>query len=101
VIAPERESQHLEDLLRSRKIPYLCKVTRADADTIECEVISACGYLERDGVSCGLHDRVRPDGTSAKPMLCSDWPDPEDDDAFMGHPGCVLLKEGIRQPAAG
>jgi hypothetical protein len=101
VIAPEQESQQLEDLLRSRKIPYLCKVTRADADTIECEVISACGYLERDGVSCSLHDRLRPDGSSAKPMLCSDWPDPEDDDEFMGHPGCVLLKEGIRQQPAG
>jgi hypothetical protein len=101
VIAPEGASGDLEDLLRSRKIPYLCKVTRADAHTIECEVISSCGYLDRDGVSCALHDRTRPDGNPAKPMICSEWPDPEEDEGFTGHPGCVFLDEGIRQQASG
>jgi len=101
VVVPEGASLHLEDLLRSRKLPYLCKVTRADSTTIECEVISACGYLEPDGVSCALHDRIRPDGNAAKPMLCSEWPDLEEEDGFAGHPGCVFLEEGIRQQASG
>jgi hypothetical protein len=102
VIAPDGASRDLEDLLRARKIPYLCKVTRADASTIECEVISSCGYLEGDGVSCALHDRVRPDGNPAKPMICSEWPDPEEDEGFTGHPGCVFLPvEGISQQTSG
>jgi hypothetical protein len=99
VIAPDGASTLLEDLLRSRRSPYVCKVTRADPRTLECEVISACGYLDDDGVACVLHDRVRPDGYPAKPMVCSNWPDPDGDDAFTGHPGCVFLEEGIGQPA--
>jgi hypothetical protein len=101
VVAPEGTSGHLEDLLRSRRIPYLCKVTRASRSIIECEVISACGYLDRDGVSCSLHDRIRPDGNPAKPMVCTAWPDPEGDEDFTGHPGCVFLETGARLPAPG
>jgi hypothetical protein len=91
VMAPaaERRSERLEALLRARRPPYLCKVERADADIIECEVISACGYLSPDGISCVLHDRQRPDGRPAKPRVCSRWPDLGPDD--VGHPGCVLL----------
>jgi hypothetical protein len=80
-----------EALLRSRRSPYLCKVERADAAIIECEVISACGYLEADGIHCGLHGRVRPDGEPAKPGVCSDWPD-FDEEEYSGHPGCVFLR---------
>ena len=82
----------LEALLRARKSPYLCKVKRTDPTLIECEVISACGYLDDDGVSCILHGRTRPNGRPAKPWICSQWPDFEkDDDEFTGHPGCVFL----------
>lgn len=91
VVAPLGDDE-TEALLRSRRSPYLCKVTRADESIIECEVISACGYLQEDGVHCGLHGRVRPDGQPAKPGLCSDWPD-FDDEEFTGHPGCVFLKD--------
>jgi hypothetical protein len=80
-----------EALLRSRRSPYLCKVKRADETIMECEVISACGYLEADGVHCGLHGRVRPDGEPAKPEVCTDWPD-FDEEEFSGHPGCVFLR---------
>jgi len=79
-----------EALLRSRKSPYLCKVARADDDRIECEVISACGYLHADGISCALHNRLLPNGRQAKPSICWEWPDLGPDD--VGHPGCVLLK---------
>lgn len=85
----------LEALLRSRQSPYLCKVKRTDPTLIECEVISACGYLEEDGVSCMLHDRVRPDGAPAKPGICTDWPD-FDDEEFTGHPGCVFLATSVQ-----
>lgn len=78
-----------EALLRSRKSPYLCKVERADDVRVECEVISACGYLEPDGISCALHDRLLPNGRQAKPSICWEWPDLGPDD--VGHPGCVLL----------
>lgn len=81
-----------EALLRSRKSPYLCKVERADDERIECEVISACGYLKADGISCALHDRLLPNGRQAKPSICWDWPDLGPDD--VGHPGCVLLNDG-------
>jgi hypothetical protein len=81
-----------EALLRSRRSPYLCKVKRADETIVECEVISACGYLMEDGIHCGLHGRVRPDSEPAKPGLCSDWPD-FDDEEYSGHPGCVFLKD--------
>jgi hypothetical protein len=79
-----------EAFLRSRRSPYLCKITRTNEVIMECEVISACGYLEPDGVQCGLHGRVRPDGAPAKPQVCSDWPD-FDDETHTGHPGCVFL----------
>jgi hypothetical protein len=80
---------HSEELLAARKAPYLCKVTRVSEDIVECETISACGYLDTDGVSCGLHDRVRPDGQPAKPSICSEWPDLDPGDT--GHPGCRLI----------
>ena len=91
VVAPaeERRSDRLEALLRARRSPYLCKVDRVDAEVIECEVISACGYLAADRISCVLHDRRRPDGRAAKPGVCSRWPDLGPDD--VGHPGCRLL----------
>lgn len=91
IVAPvyRHGSEHLEALLLARRSPYLCKTERVSTDIIESEVISACGYLEDDGISCVLHGRVRPDGKPAKPYVCSDWPDlgPED----VGHPGCRLL----------
>lgn len=88
ILTPRGDS-HLELLLRSRRSPYLCKVSRESADIVECEVISACGYLDGDGVSCVLHGRVLPGGEPAKPFVCTDWPnlDPE----HTGHPGCRLL----------
>jgi hypothetical protein len=95
VVAPLGDDE-TEAFLRSRKSPYLCKVTRADETILECEVISACGYLEEDGVHCGLHGRVRPDGAPAKPGVCSDWPD-FDDREYTGHPGCVFLDKGRRR----
>jgi hypothetical protein len=78
-----------ESLLRSRKSPYLCKVKREDDDTAECEVISACGFLESDGISCSLHNRILPNGWRAKPSLCYEWPELEKDET--GHPGCRLI----------
>ncbi len=81
--------RHQEALLRSRKSPYLCKVKREDDDTVECEVISACGYLEDDGAGCSLHDRILPNGWRAKPSLCYEWPDFGPDET--GHPGCRLI----------
>ncbi len=88
VVAP-RSDTRLEALLRARKSPYLCKVTRHGEDKIECEVVSACGYLEHDGISCTLHDRVLPNGRIAKPSICYEWPDIGPDE--VGHPGCRLL----------
>jgi hypothetical protein len=78
-----------EALLRSRRSPYLCKVKREDDDTVECEVISACGFLEEDGITCCLHDRVLPNNKRAKPPLCYAWPELEKDET--GHPGCRLI----------
>ncbi len=90
-VATSPRDRKTELLLRSRRSPYLCKVKRTDERTIECEVISACGYLDpADGYSCTLHGRLRPDGNPAKPSICSDWPD-FDDEEFTGHPGCRLL----------
>jgi hypothetical protein len=88
VVAPPGDDE-AEALLRSRRAPYLCKVTRSEPAILECEVISACGYLAGDGVSCVLHGRTRPDGAPAKPSICSDWPDPGPDDRT--HPGCRLV----------
>ncbi len=85
---PARQKR-VELLLRSRKSPYVSKIKREDHDTMECEVISACGYLDpQDNVSCTLHGRVRPNGRTAKPSLCSEWPELEEDET--GHPGCVF-----------
>ncbi|MFQ5702431.1 MAG: hypothetical protein ACE5HT_00240 [Gemmatimonadales bacterium] len=81
--------RRLEALLRARKAPYLCKVKREDDETMECEVISACGYLASDGTGCRLHDRILPNGQRAKPSLCYEWPDVEPDET--GHPGCRLI----------
>jgi hypothetical protein len=81
-----------EALLRSRRSPYLCKVTRSEPAILACEVISACGYLGDDELSCVLHGRVRPDGAPAKPSICSEWPNPGPDDAT--HPGCRLVPAG-------
>ena len=78
-----------EALLAARQAPYVCKVTRVSEYIVECEVISACGYLEADGESCSLHDRVRPGGAPAKPSVCSEWPDLDPGDT--AHPGCRLV----------
>lgn len=80
---------HREALLRARTAPYLCKVKREDDDTMECEVISACGYLDDDGITCVLHNRTLPNGQRAKPSLCHEWPKLEKDET--GHGGCRLL----------
>ena len=78
-----------EALLRARERPYISKVHRADEMTMECEIISACGYLEQDGVGCALHSRVRANGRSAKPAICFDWPVTGPD--YVHHPGCRLV----------
>jgi hypothetical protein len=83
-----RREQKLEALVRSRRSPYLCKVSREGDFSIEAEVISACAYLEQGGVNCTLHGRQRADGRPAKPDLCSEWP-PKDP---VLHPGCVFAK---------
>ncbi len=80
------EESRLEALVRSRRSPYLCKIERAGDFSLEAEMISACGYLEDDGVGCSLHGRVRKDGRPAKPDLCSEWP-PKNRGL---HPGCVF-----------
>ena len=86
--APARRTR-FEELLRSRKAPYVCRVQRDDDETMACEVISACGYLsEEDHISCTLHGRVRPNGKQAKPSLCYEWPELDEDET--GHPGCVF-----------
>jgi hypothetical protein len=92
--------ERLEALLRARKSPYLCKVERTDEVTVEAELISACSYLEDDGVHCGLHGLVRPDGQPAKPFVCSEFPD-LDDDELGGHPGCVFLRRQDAQTPSG
>jgi hypothetical protein len=88
-----RREGRLESLVRSRRSPYLCKVTRPGDFSIEAEMISACGYLAEDGIACSLHGRVRADGRPAKPDLCSDWP-PKDKGL---HPGCVFARPTRRQ----
>ncbi len=93
VVLPEAEIE-TEALLRSRVSPYLCKVSRTDEDLVECEVISACGYLGADDYSCSLHDLVRGDGTPAKPSICFEWPDSDPDSVY--HPGCRLIPENRR-----
>ena len=58
-------------------------------------MISACGYLEADGVACSLHGRHRPDGRTAKPDLCFEWP-PKNRGL---HPGCVFGPRRRRRAA--
>jgi hypothetical protein len=82
----DRGDEALEALVRTRRSPYLCKIERAGEFSIEAEMISACGYLEDDGVGCSLHGRVRDDGRPAKPDLCTEWP-PKNRGL---HPGCVF-----------
>jgi hypothetical protein len=81
-----RAQRRLEALVRSRRSPYLCKIERGGDYSLEVEMISACGYLEADGVACSLHGRHRPDGRTAKPDLCFEWP-PKNRGL---HPGCVF-----------
>jgi hypothetical protein len=81
-----RRQRRLEALVRARKPPYLCKVTRPGNFSLEAEMVSACGYLGSDRISCTLHDRKRADGRASKPDLCSDWP-PKGKGL---HPGCVF-----------
>jgi hypothetical protein len=81
-----RAQRRLEALVRSRRSPYLCKIAREGEYSLDVEMISACGYLEVDGVSCSLHGRHRADGRSAKPDLCFEWP-PKGRGL---HPGCVF-----------
>jgi hypothetical protein len=89
-----RQQRRLEALVRSRRSPYLCKVERGGDFSIEAEIISACSYLDDDGVGCSLHGRLRADGRPAKPDLCSDWPEKK-----QGlHPGCVFASRS-RRPA--
>src|SRR5262249_29527086 len=75
-----------EALLRARRSPYVCKVTRVDEEIVECEAISACGYLRAEDLSCSLHGLIRENGVAAKPSICSDWPSSEPDSVY--HPGC-------------
>ena len=85
-----RRQRRLEALVRARKPPYLCKVTRPGEFSLEAEMVSACGYLGADRISCMLHGRERGDGRPAKPDLCSDWPP-----TGKGlHPGCVFGPAG-------
>jgi len=87
-----RRERRLEALVRARKSPYLCKVSRPGDFSLEAEIISACGYLGPNRTSCTLHGRQRNDGRPAKPDLCSDWP-PKGEGL---HPGCVF--ESRRRP---
>lgn len=83
----------LEQLLRHRQSPYLCKVEREDEDepVLNVEILSACRYLLEDGIYCGLHDRSRADGRPAKPELCSRWPEKR-----TGlHPGCAFRSRKV------
>lgn len=89
-----REEQELEALVRSRRSPYLCKIERPGDFSLEVEMISACGYLDDDGIACTLHGRRRSDGRPAKPDLCSEWP-PKNKGL---HPGCVFTPGRRRAP---
>ncbi len=93
VVLPADELEQ-ESLLRSRVSPYLCKTTRVDVDIVECEVISACGYLKPGSLDCSLHGLVRENGESAKPFICANWP--EDDPETVYHRGCRLIPEHRR-----
>lgn len=91
VVAPPGDEE-TELLLRARRAPYVCKVERSDPTTLECEVISACAYLDPDdSVSCVLHDRLLPNHQLAKPSICREWPDLGEDE--VAHPGCRLVDD--------
>ncbi len=89
IMCTKRQAR-LEALVRSRKAPYLCKVERAGDYSLEAEMISACDYLVPGGVACTLHGRARPDGRTAKPDLCFEWP-PSDPSQVL-HVGCVFRR---------
>ena len=89
--------RRLEALVRSRRSPYLCKIERGGDFSLDVEMISACGYLEEDGVACALHGRTRPDGRPAKPDLCTEWP-PKNRGL---HPGCVFGPRRRRRRPSG
>jgi hypothetical protein len=84
-----------EALLHSRQAPFLSRVERESPEIVELEIISACGYLEEDGVGCALHDRLRPDGGAAKPQICYAWPDL--DPGETTHHGCRLVDASLWQ----
>lgn len=92
-IACARTDTALEALVRSRQSPYLCKVSRESADSLEAEMISACGFLDDPGLNCTLHGRNREDGRPAKPDLCSQWPD----DGKGLHPGCIYYVPPVKR----
>jgi hypothetical protein len=92
-----RADRRLEALVRSRQSPYLCKIERGGDFSLDVEMISACGYLEEDGVACSLHGRVRADGRPAKPDLCTEWP-PKNRGL---HPGCVFGPRRRRKRPSG
>jgi hypothetical protein len=79
----------LERLVRNRQSPYLCKIDREAPDSLTAELISACGFLASAAGDCTLHGRTRPDGQTAKPDLCFEWP-PKGKGV---HPGCVFKGE--------
>lgn len=89
--------EQLEPLIRSRQSPYLCKIAREADDAIEAEMISACGYLDEPGENCTLHGRYRPDGRTAKPDLCSEWP-PKGKGM---HPGCIFAPPPVKKAKKG
>ena len=78
--------RRLEALIRARRSPLLCKISRESPFSLSAEMISACGFLMEDAISCGLHGRTRSDGRPAKPDLCSEWPEGGE----ILHPGCVF-----------
>jgi hypothetical protein len=78
--------RRLEALIRARQSPLLCKISRESPFSLSAELISACGFLLEDRISCGLHGRSRSDGRPAKPDLCSQWPEGGE----IMHPGCVF-----------
>jgi hypothetical protein len=93
ILCPRSDSV-LEALVRSRLSPYLCKISRETDDSLEAEMISACAFLDAPATGCTLHGRIRPDGRSAKPDLCSSWPD----DGKGLHPGCIFYEPPRKKP---
>ncbi len=85
IMCTSRE-RRLEALIRARRSPLLCKISRESPFSLSAEMISACGFLLDDGIRCALHGRRRSDGRPAKPDLCSQWPEGGE----TMHPGCVF-----------